>query len=101
MSESVSRLWELVTQSTAQMTTGGLILRAALIACSLFAFFQLMWMLVTRYGDNNATSKSFFLSLLLHCCFALGWATAVGQLPPSASVQPGPDEGPVGISLVS
>lgn len=100
MSESVSRLWEMVTQSTGQLTTGELILRVALIGCSLFATLQLMWMLVTRYGDNNATSKSLFLSLLLHCCFALGWVTAVSQMPaPSGVSGSGPAQAPVSITL--
>jgi len=77
MSASLSRLFELVTQSASDWTTSGMLLRAALVACSLFTIVQLLSMLSTRYGDNNATSKSFFLSLMLHCCFCLGWATAV------------------------
>ena len=77
MPTSLSRLFELVTQSTSDWTTSGLLLRAALVVCSLFAMVQLFSMLSTRYGDNNTTSKSFFLSLVLHCCFCLGWATAV------------------------
>ena len=77
MPTSLSRLFELVTQSTSDWTTSGLLLRAALVACSLFAMVQLLSMLSTRYGDNNTTSKSFFLSLVLHCCFCLGWATAL------------------------
>ena len=77
MPTSFSHLFELVTQSASDWTTSGLLLKAALIACSLFTVVQLLSMLSTRYGDNHATSKSFVLSLMLHCCFCLGWATAV------------------------
>ena len=99
MSESISRLWELLVENTGQLTTGGLILRAALICCSVFATVQLLSMLATRYGDHHATSKSFFLSLLLHCCFALGWASAVGPRPRPAA--PGPVQASVSIKMLS
>lgn len=102
MSEAVSRVWELVSQSTSHLTMGELILRAALICCSLFATVQLLSMLATHYGDQNATSKSFFLSLLLHCCFGMGWATVVDNTPRSASEpgEPGePEKSEVHITL--
>jgi hypothetical protein len=86
-------MWELVSQSTSHLSMGELILRAALICCSLFATVQLLSMMATHYGDHHATSKSFFLSLLLHCCFALGWATVVDTMPRTA-FEPGEPEKP-------
>lgn len=77
MTDSLSRLYELVSQSAGDWSTSGLLLKAALVACSLFATVQLLSMLATHYGDEKTSSKSFFLSLVLHCCFGLGWATAV------------------------
>jgi len=100
MPESVTRLWSWITTSASQLSTGELILRTALICCSLFAVVQLLSMLATHYGDNNATSKSFFLSLLLHCCFALGWATAVDGLPKAAVATGDPEKPAVPITLV-
>ena len=90
MPESVGRLWELVSLSAGHLSTGELIVRIALICCSLFASVQLLSMWGTNYGDHNATSKSFFLSLLLHCCFGLGWATVVDRMPQIAggSIEP-------------
>ena len=93
MPDSFSRLFELVTQSASDWTTSGWLLRAALIACSLFATVQLLSMLGTHYGDNKTSSKSFFLSLVLHCCFGLGWATVVQSYAPPAT-PPGEPELP-------
>jgi hypothetical protein len=64
-----------------EMTTTGLILRLALVACSMFAMVHLISMWGTRYGDNNTLAKSFFLSLVLHGCFGLGWATVSDSFP--------------------
>ncbi|MBS0204151.1 MAG: hypothetical protein JSS49_14705 [Planctomycetes bacterium] len=99
MPESVSRLWDLVLQNTAHLSTGELILRIALIACSLFASVQLLSMWATHYGDHNATSKSFFLSLLLHCCFALGWATVVETMPRQSVAGGTPEKPAVHITM--
>ncbi len=101
MPESVTRLWDLVTQSAGHLSTGELVLRAALVCCSLFATVQLLSLWWTHYGDHNATSKSFFLSLLLHCCLGLGWATVVENLP-ATSAEPGtPDRPAVRVTLAS
>ncbi len=62
-------------------STGEVLLRGALIGCSLFAGVQMLTMLVTRWGDHNAMSKSFVLSMLVHVCLGLGWATAVAPAP--------------------
>ena len=88
MPESISRLWNLVSLSAGHLSTAEMIVRIALVCCSLFAMVQLLSMWGTHYGDHNATSKSFFLSLLLHCCFALGWATVVDNMPQRAA-EPG------------
>ena len=99
MPESVTRLWDLVLQSAGHLSTGELVLRAALVCCSLFATVQLLSMCWTHYGDHNATSKSFFLSLLLHCCLGLGWATVV-ESPPRDFAAPGtPDKPAVRVTL--
>ena len=100
MPESVTRLWDLVLQHTSHLSTGELVLRIALIACSLFASVQLLSLWATHYGDHNATSKSFFLSLLLHCCFALGWATVVDSMPRQSMAGGAPDKPPVHITMI-
>lgn len=99
MPESVSRLWDLMTQSATHLTTGELVLRAMLICCSLFATVQLLSMMATHYGDRNANSKSFFLSLLLHCCFGMGWATVVDSMPRTAAAPDEPDQQTVRVTL--
>ena len=99
MPTSFSRLFELVMQSASDVTTSGLLLKLALIACSLFATVQLLTMLNTRYDDDKTSSKSFFLSLVVHCCLGLGWATAVQHYSSTPSM-PGDSELPrVGITL--
>jgi hypothetical protein len=99
MPESVSRLWELTTQSVAHLTMGELILRIALICCTLFATVQLLSMVGTHYGDRNAVSKSFFLSLLLHCCLGLGWVTVVDPTPEMPGTPGEPEEQSVRVTL--
>ncbi|MBM4076159.1 MAG: hypothetical protein FJ267_10980, partial [Planctomycetes bacterium] len=84
MYESMSSLFEQLRDHVSQLTWSELLLRIALIGCSLFAMIQLMTMMGTRYGDKNASVKSFYLSLLLHCCFGLGWATVVQSYPPQS-----------------
>ena len=101
MPESVLKFWDLLTQNIGSMTTGGLILRGTLICCSLFATVQLLSMWGTHYGDRNATSKSFFLSLLLHCCFGLGWASVIDNRPASPLPAGERDETPVRVTLTS
>ena len=66
MPNSLTHLLELVTQSVGDWTASGILLKAALIVCSVFATVQLLSMLGTRYGDANTTSKSFVLSLVVH-----------------------------------
>ena len=58
-------------------STGEVLLRGALIGCTLFASVQLMTMLGTRWGDHHAMAKSFILSVMVHLCIGLGWATVV------------------------
>lgn len=101
MPESVSRFWDLVSHNIMSMSTGGMILRGALILCSLFATIQLLSMWGTHYGDHNASSKSFFLSLLLHCCFGLGWATVIENLPASPLPEGEVNAIPVRVTLTS
>ena len=83
MPNSLTHLLELVTHSVSDWTASGILLKAALIVCSVFATVQLLSMLGTRYGDANTTSKSFVLSLAVHCCLGLGWATAVQSYVPA------------------
>ncbi|HUQ68941.1 MAG TPA: hypothetical protein VM165_05430 [Planctomycetaceae bacterium] len=90
--------WELLLSRCMEVVTGGpgastgeTLLRGALIGCSLFASLQLMTMLMTRWGDHHAMAKSFVLSILVHLCLGLGWATVVDPrpIPPPPS---GPEE---------
>lgn len=78
MPEWLNRLALLITGGP-EATTGSMLLRGALVGCSLFATVQLLTMLSTRWGERHALAKSFVLSLLLHCCFGLGWATVAEQ----------------------
>lgn len=64
-----------------QASTGEIILRGCLIGCTLFAGVQMLIMLATRWGDHNAMTKSFILSMLVHLCIGLGWATVVISTP--------------------
>jgi hypothetical protein len=88
--------WDRLLSLMIEFVTGGpgastseLLARGALIGCSVFAGLQLLTMLLTRWGDHHAMAKSFVLSILVHLCLGLGWATIVDQqIPPP----PGPDE---------
>ena len=75
MPGSLTRLYEMIMTSTGDLTTGGIVLRLALAALSMFATIHYLSLWGTRYGDNNTLSKSFFLSLVIHGCLGLGWAT--------------------------
>ena len=76
-----NRLLDMIFQSTSELTTSGLLLRLALAVSSVFALVHLLSLWGTRYGDNNTLSKSFFLSLVFHCCLGLGWATVAENYP--------------------
>ena len=77
----MSRLLEMIMVSTGGMTAGGVMLRLTLAILSMFATVHLLSLWGTRYGDHNTTSKSFFLSLVLHACFGLGWVTVADSYP--------------------
>jgi hypothetical protein len=80
--ETLQKLLWLLTGGP-DASSGDRFLHLALVACSLFACGQLLTMLGTRWGDTHAMLKSFFLSLLLHLCLGLGWASVVDELPGS------------------
>jgi Prenyltransferase and squalene oxidase repeat len=94
-----TRLIEIVMASTGGMTIGGLFLRLALVALSVFATIHLFSLWGTRYGDNNTSAKSFFLSLVLHCCFGLGWVT-VAETYPRRAIGTDPSEAHTPITFV-
>ncbi len=94
-----TRLLEIVMASTGGMTLGGLFLRLALVALSIFATIHLFSLWGTRYGDNNTSAKSFFLSLVLHCCFGLGWAT-VAETYPRRAIGTDPAEAQTPITFI-
>lgn len=73
------------------------VLVAALIGCSLITVGQLLTMLATRWGDHHALAKSFFVSVLIHVCLGLGWATAVRNSPPPLIVREPEQEQPIPI----
>lgn len=52
-------------------------LRGGLVACSLFVGIQWLSMWGTRWGDRHLAAKSFILSILVHLCLCLGWATVI------------------------
>ncbi len=79
-------------------STAETVLRGTLVACTLFACLQMMTMLATRWGDHNAMTKSFILSMLVHLCIALGWAT-IALSPPQLLEVPG-DPAPLAIQMV-
>lgn len=88
MPEWLSRLTLLISGGP-EASTGTMLLRGALVGCSVFATVQLLTMLSTRWGERHALGKSFVLSILLHFCFGLGWATVVEQ---SRAHRPAPVE---------
>ncbi len=73
-------------------STAEMVLRGTLVGCTLFVFAQMIIMLATRWGDHNAMTKSFILSMLVHICIGLGWATVVisNPLPEAVSGDPPP-----------
>lgn len=77
----MSRLFEMIIVSTGGMSAGGVLLRLVLAVLSVFALLHLLSLWGTRYGDQNTTSKSLFLSLVLHACFGLGWVTVADSYP--------------------
>lgn len=95
----MSRLFEMIMVSTGGMTAGGVLLRLVLVVMSVFALLHLLSLWGTRYGDQNTTSKSLFLSLVLHACFGLGWVT-VSESYPRRLVGTEPDEKPSPIIIV-
>ena len=68
-----SRLYELLTQGADELSTTSLVVRMALIGCSIFAVVLLISLWGTRYGDTRTLTKSLFMSLVLHGCLGLGW----------------------------
>ena len=70
-----SRLYELLTQGADELSTTSLVVRMALIGCSIFAVVLLISLWGTRYGDTRTLTKSLFMSLVLHGCLGLGWFT--------------------------
>lgn len=78
------------------ITTSGIAIRIALVCCSIFAVVQLFSLWGTKYGDHHTLSKSLFLSLVLHGCLGLGWATVAQNLPKQVSVV---DNGPGTINV--
>ena len=90
------RLFDLILGGAGDLTTGAILLRLALVLCSIFATVHLISLWGTRYGDNNTLSKSFVLSLVLHGCFGLGWATVSDSYPhQSAGADHEPEQIPI------
>ena len=81
MAEFLDRLWWILSGAP-EASSGNRLLLIALVASSLFATGQLLTMLGTRWGDRHAMSKSLFLSVLVHLCLGLGWATIIDEFPP-------------------
>lgn len=77
----MTRLLELILIKVGELSTSGMLLRGALVGCSMFAMVHLLRLWGTRYGDHNTLSKSFILSLVLHFCAFMGWATVVEHFP--------------------
>lgn len=73
MSPWLQRSFEFIVGGP-QTGTAEMFLRGALFGCSLFASIQLLTMVGTRWGNRNAMSKAFFLSMLIHLCLGLGGA---------------------------
>ncbi|MBI1347485.1 hypothetical protein GC163_14495 [bacterium] len=76
----------------ADASPGEVLVRAALVCTSFCALLQLFTMIGTRWGDHHAMAKSFVLSLVVHLCIGLGWATVVDSraLPPEPPGEPSP-----------
>lgn len=66
-------------------------LRVALLVCVVSIALQWVAMWGTRWGDRHRVAKSFVMSMLLHLCLCLSWATVIHQLP-AATGEPEPAE---------
>lgn len=76
-----TQLFEMIMRSTGGLSLGGIAVRAGLASLSVIALVLLIRLWGTRYGDNNTLAKSLFLSIMLHGCFGLGWATVAESYP--------------------
>jgi hypothetical protein len=97
--EWLQRLWDIVSGAY-EVPLAHRALIIALLGCSLFALGQLLTMLGTRWGDRHALAKSFFLSVLVHLCVGLGWATAIRSFPAGPTAFPSASDDPVPIRTV-
>ncbi len=79
LSRLVESLSWLIDAGGAETSWQMITLRLALIFCSFLLMVQVLSLLATRWGDQNATGKSFFASLVLHVWLGLAWAN-VAQL---------------------
>lgn len=75
------RLLDLIAQSLNELSTSSLLLRCALVATSVIVVVHLISLWGTRYGDRHTLAQSLFLSLMLHGCLGLGWATVSEAYP--------------------
>src|SRR5579885_488166 len=99
MPEWLERIWGIIN-GTHAASIAHRVLLIALLSCSVFAIGQLLTMLGTRWGDRHAMAKSFFLSVLVHLCLGLGWATAVAEFPVGPPGFPSEFDDPVPIQTV-
>lgn len=70
------RMAELIT-GIPDISLAEAVLRVGLIVCLVWTLAQWALMMVTRWGDQRAMSKSFVLAVLVHLCLGLGWAAII------------------------
>lgn len=89
---------EQITEFWNQLVNGEIVTEEdlwwALLVCMLFAALHLVTMLVTRWGDHQATSKSLIFSVLVHLSCGMGLVAMNPPAPPpeKKTVEKKPDE---------
>ncbi len=76
------------------------LLRGGLVGCSLFVGIQWFSLWGTRWGDRHRVAKSFVLSLLVHLCLCLGWATVVASYGLATVSSAATPSAPIPVTLV-
>jgi len=76
------------------------ILWGVLILAAIFASIHLLSMLVTRWGDSNASSKALLFSIIVHLSLSLGAVTFWPDYAPKSLAETQPDQEQIEIKQI-
>jgi len=88
MSEQLANLWQQIVDG--EFAVDDDLLSGALLVLMLFATVHLVTMLVTRWGDHQATSKALIFSIVAHLSCACGIGLVAINRPNAAAAPEGP-----------